>query len=58
VLHRVTWLQWCYKILPHGVPNLIYDSAEDFGALDFKVCLTTMIIPVILHFLIAMSDPC
>ncbi|KIK74604.1 hypothetical protein PAXRUDRAFT_95637, partial [Paxillus rubicundulus Ve08.2h10] len=22
------------KILPHGVPNLIYHSAEDFGALD------------------------
>ncbi|KAG1901335.1 uncharacterized protein F5891DRAFT_1187611 [Suillus fuscotomentosus] len=25
------------KVLPHGVPNLIYESAEDFGALDFKV---------------------
>ncbi|KAG1890172.1 hypothetical protein F4604DRAFT_1876780 [Suillus subluteus] len=25
------------KILPHGVPNLIYDSPEDFGAMDFKV---------------------
>ncbi|KAG1800559.1 hypothetical protein EV424DRAFT_1474841 [Suillus variegatus] len=25
------------KILPHGVPNLIYNSAEDFGALDFKI---------------------
>ncbi|KAG1891711.1 uncharacterized protein F5891DRAFT_1131539 [Suillus fuscotomentosus] len=25
------------KILPHGVPNLIYHSAEDFGALDFKI---------------------
>ncbi|KAG1887344.1 hypothetical protein F4604DRAFT_1877761 [Suillus subluteus] len=24
------------KILPHGVPNLIYDSPEDFGAMDFK----------------------
>ncbi|KAG2057528.1 hypothetical protein BDR06DRAFT_980883 [Suillus hirtellus] len=24
-------------ILPHGVPNLIYDSPEDFGAMDFKV---------------------
>ncbi|KAG1719695.1 hypothetical protein EDB19DRAFT_1836499 [Suillus lakei] len=24
------------KILPHGVPNLIYEAAEDFGALDFK----------------------
>ncbi|KAF9231983.1 hypothetical protein BU15DRAFT_90769 [Melanogaster broomeanus] len=25
------------KILPHGVPNLVYQSAEDFGALDFKI---------------------
>ncbi|KAG2125457.1 hypothetical protein DEU56DRAFT_873091 [Suillus clintonianus] len=25
------------KVLPHGVPNLIYDSPEDFGAMDFKV---------------------
>ncbi|KAG1821416.1 hypothetical protein EV424DRAFT_1539144 [Suillus variegatus] len=25
------------KVLPHGVPNLIYESPEDFGALDFKV---------------------
>ncbi|KAG2148334.1 hypothetical protein BD769DRAFT_1624766 [Suillus cothurnatus] len=24
------------KVLPHGVPNLIYESPEDFGALDFK----------------------
>ncbi|KAI6097993.1 hypothetical protein EV401DRAFT_2247148 [Pisolithus croceorrhizus] len=25
------------KILPHGVPNLIYESAGDYGALDFRV---------------------
>ncbi|KAG2126745.1 hypothetical protein BD769DRAFT_1628415 [Suillus cothurnatus] len=25
------------KVLPHGVPELIYQSAEDFGALDFKI---------------------
>ncbi|KAG1777880.1 hypothetical protein EV702DRAFT_1179146 [Suillus placidus] len=25
------------KILPHGVPSLIYDSPQDFNALDFKV---------------------
>ncbi|KAG1741220.1 hypothetical protein EDD22DRAFT_959081 [Suillus occidentalis] len=24
------------KVLPHGVPNLIYELPEDFGALDFK----------------------
>ncbi|KAG1829967.1 hypothetical protein EV424DRAFT_1343859 [Suillus variegatus] len=27
----------CQAVLPHGVPNLIYQSAEDFGALDFKI---------------------
>ncbi|KAG2738001.1 hypothetical protein P692DRAFT_201874334 [Suillus brevipes Sb2] len=27
------------KVLPHGVPNLIYDSPEDFGAMDFKVTI-------------------
>ncbi|KAG2335795.1 hypothetical protein BDR05DRAFT_851572, partial [Suillus weaverae] len=27
------------KILPHGVPNLIYKAAEDFRALDFKIKL-------------------
>ncbi|KAG1851233.1 hypothetical protein C8R48DRAFT_612750, partial [Suillus tomentosus] len=25
------------KILPHGVPNIVYQSPEDFGALDFKI---------------------
>ncbi|KAG1876492.1 hypothetical protein DFJ58DRAFT_720957 [Suillus subalutaceus] len=29
-------LQIDAKILPHGMPNLIYDSPEDFGAMDFK----------------------
>ncbi|KAG1786733.1 uncharacterized protein HD556DRAFT_1449391 [Suillus plorans] len=24
------------KVLPHGVPNLIYESPEEFGAMDFK----------------------
>ncbi|KAG2126429.1 hypothetical protein BD769DRAFT_1388130 [Suillus cothurnatus] len=27
----------CNKVLPHGVPNLIYESADNFGALEFKV---------------------
>ncbi|KAG2134218.1 hypothetical protein BD769DRAFT_1385810 [Suillus cothurnatus] len=27
------------KVLPHGVPNLIYNSVHDFGALDFKIVL-------------------
>ncbi|KAG1763283.1 hypothetical protein EDD22DRAFT_846474 [Suillus occidentalis] len=26
-------------ILPHGVPNLIYKSSEEFGAMDFKVTI-------------------
>ncbi|KAI6010570.1 hypothetical protein BKA83DRAFT_16275 [Pisolithus microcarpus] len=25
------------KVLPHGIPDLIYHCAEDYGALDFKV---------------------
>ncbi|KAG1778331.1 hypothetical protein EV702DRAFT_1220104 [Suillus placidus] len=25
------------KILPHGVPNLVYQSPENFGALNFKI---------------------
>jgi hypothetical protein len=28
------------KILPHGVPNLVYQSPENFGALNFKVSST------------------
>ncbi|KAG2754087.1 hypothetical protein P692DRAFT_20870343 [Suillus brevipes Sb2] len=24
------------KVLPHGIPDMIYNSLEDFGALDFK----------------------
>jgi hypothetical protein len=26
------------KVLPHGIPNLIYNTPKDFRALDFKVC--------------------
>ncbi|KAG1830416.1 hypothetical protein EV424DRAFT_1343637 [Suillus variegatus] len=29
------------KVLPHGVPTLIYHSPEDFGALDFKAFICT-----------------
>ncbi|KAG2085347.1 hypothetical protein BD769DRAFT_1718725 [Suillus cothurnatus] len=25
------------KVLPHGIPDMIYNSPEDFGALDFKI---------------------
>jgi hypothetical protein len=37
-------LLFTFKVLPHGVPNLIYDSPGDFGALDFKVCDTSPVI--------------
>ncbi|KAG1831396.1 hypothetical protein EV424DRAFT_1470126 [Suillus variegatus] len=30
------------KILPHGVPNIVYQSPEDFSALDFKVRSTAL----------------
>ncbi|KAI6154761.1 hypothetical protein BKA82DRAFT_4010527 [Pisolithus tinctorius] len=38
----IPWLQGellAYKdhVMPHGVPNLIYESAGDYGAIDFKV---------------------
>ncbi|KAG1801310.1 hypothetical protein EV424DRAFT_1586045 [Suillus variegatus] len=41
----IPWLQceldrYQDRVLPHGVPNLIYESPEDFGALDFKVTVT------------------
>ena len=26
-----------YKVLPHGIPDLIYECPEDYGAVDFKV---------------------
>lgn len=41
------------KVLPHGVPNLIYQSAEDFGALDFKV--STILHAVIVWYMIGLS---
>ncbi|KIO08751.1 hypothetical protein M404DRAFT_100505, partial [Pisolithus tinctorius Marx 270] len=25
------------KVMPHGIPNLIYESAGDYGTIDFKV---------------------
>ncbi|KAI6137266.1 hypothetical protein F5141DRAFT_1060128 [Pisolithus sp. B1] len=28
------------KVLPHGIPELIYTCAEDYGALDFKVMVS------------------
>ncbi|KAG1893790.1 uncharacterized protein F5891DRAFT_1131149 [Suillus fuscotomentosus] len=41
VMPEIAWsqLRTCdrNKVLPHGIPELIYRSAEDFGALDFKI---------------------
>ncbi|KAL4068890.1 hypothetical protein V8B97DRAFT_1970516 [Scleroderma yunnanense] len=28
------------KVLPHGIPELIYTCAQDYGALDFKVMVS------------------
>ncbi|KIO08032.1 hypothetical protein M404DRAFT_96137, partial [Pisolithus tinctorius Marx 270] len=33
--HDYSWTN--LKVMPHGVPNLIYESAGDYGAIDFKV---------------------
>jgi hypothetical protein len=32
------------KVLPHGVPEHIYEQPEDFGCLNFKVCFPLIII--------------
>ncbi|KAG2056653.1 hypothetical protein BDR06DRAFT_1005947 [Suillus hirtellus] len=45
------------KILPHGVPNLIYDSPEDFGTLDFKVSIDREGIDYVRNFYIDVSNP-
>ncbi|KIK37536.1 hypothetical protein CY34DRAFT_15632 [Suillus luteus UH-Slu-Lm8-n1] len=45
------------KILPRGVPNLIYDSPEDFGALDFKVSIDREGIDCVCNVYINASDP-
>jgi hypothetical protein len=37
----VQTMRFSVQILPHGVPNLIYQSPENFGALDFKVSNVT-----------------
>ncbi|KAG2347973.1 hypothetical protein BDR05DRAFT_944937 [Suillus weaverae] len=34
MLHQ--WYDPALQVLPHGVPNLIYQLEEDFGAFDFK----------------------
>lgn len=26
------------KFLPHGIPDLIFERAQDYGMEDFKVC--------------------
>ncbi|KAJ7807137.1 hypothetical protein B0H14DRAFT_3152660 [Mycena olivaceomarginata] len=32
------------KVLPHGVPNHMYEAPEDYGALDFKICVNPIAI--------------
>ncbi|KAG2033434.1 hypothetical protein BDR03DRAFT_1014290 [Suillus americanus] len=45
------------KVLPHGVPNLIYGSPKDFGALDFKVSIDREGIDYVRDFYINASNP-
>ncbi|KAG1726455.1 hypothetical protein EDB19DRAFT_2028380 [Suillus lakei] len=45
------------KVLPHGVPTLIYHSPEDFGALDFKVSIDREGIDYIHNIYIDASNP-
>ena len=45
-----TYLCWSLtaKVLPHGIPELIYMCAQDYGALDFKV-VTTFILQWLIY---------
>ncbi|KAG2150988.1 uncharacterized protein EDB93DRAFT_1249488 [Suillus bovinus] len=45
------------KVLPHGVPTLIYHSPEDFGALDFKVSIDHEGIDYVRNVYIDASNP-
>ncbi|KAG2357937.1 hypothetical protein BDR07DRAFT_1490064 [Suillus spraguei] len=45
------------KVLPHGVPTLIYHSPEDFGALDFKVSIDREGIDYVRNVYIDASNP-
>ncbi|KAG1811329.1 hypothetical protein EV424DRAFT_1542550 [Suillus variegatus] len=45
------------KVLLHGVPNLIYDSPEDFGAMDFKVTVDQDSIDHVWHIYIKSDHP-
>ncbi|KAG1810715.1 hypothetical protein EV424DRAFT_1542835 [Suillus variegatus] len=45
------------KVLPHGVPTLIYHSPEDFGALDFKVSIDREGIDYVHNVYINASNP-
>ncbi|KAI5985226.1 hypothetical protein F5J12DRAFT_907889 [Pisolithus orientalis] len=38
----IPWLQCCNKrkVLPHGIPELIYTCLEDYGALNFKIMVS------------------
>ncbi|KAG2080493.1 hypothetical protein BD769DRAFT_1684951 [Suillus cothurnatus] len=45
------------KILPHGMPNLIYDSPEDFGAMDFKVIVDQDSIDHVRHMYVKPNHP-
>ncbi|KAG2156878.1 uncharacterized protein EDB93DRAFT_1247067 [Suillus bovinus] len=45
------------KVLPHSVLNLIYDSPEDFGAMDFKVTIDQDSIDHVRHMYIKPDHP-
>ncbi|KAG2029121.1 hypothetical protein BDR03DRAFT_1018871 [Suillus americanus] len=45
------------KVLPHGVPNLIYESPEAFRALDFKVTVKQDDIDYVRHLYVDPDHP-
>ncbi|KAG0709719.1 hypothetical protein DFH29DRAFT_11905 [Suillus ampliporus] len=44
-------------MLPHGVPHLIYESLQDFGALDFKVTVEQDAIDHVHHVYVNPDHP-
>ncbi|KIK15352.1 hypothetical protein PISMIDRAFT_79839, partial [Pisolithus microcarpus 441] len=45
------------KVLPHGIPNLIYEAPGDYGALDFKVKVDPQVIEHVRTLYIMPSHP-
>ncbi|KAF8549030.1 hypothetical protein OG21DRAFT_1488884 [Imleria badia] len=45
------------KALPHGIPELIFTSPEDFGTLDFKVMIDPVVLDHVCELYVNPSHP-